>query len=69
MISPAEENRIIDQVLAGREDSYARLVEHYASVGTPENYVGEFNPGPRNLHLEMQAAAFAWLKLRLSQID
>jgi len=29
VISPAEENRIIDQVLAGREDSYARLVEHY----------------------------------------
>jgi len=44
-------------------------VEHYASVGTPENYVGEFNPGPHNLHLEMQAAAFAWLKLRLSLID
>jgi RNA polymerase sigma factor (sigma-70 family) len=28
-MSPVEENRIIDQVLAGREDAYSTLVEHY----------------------------------------
>lgn len=39
-----------------------RLADHYRSVGHPENYVGEFYPGPHKFDLEMQASAFAWLK-------
>ncbi|NOT77071.1 MAG: sigma-70 family RNA polymerase sigma factor [Cyclobacteriaceae bacterium] len=31
MISAAEENDLIDRILAGKEDAYARLVDHYKS--------------------------------------
>jgi hypothetical protein len=31
-------------------------------VGNPQNYVGEFYPGPHKFDLAMQASAFAWLK-------
>jgi dienelactone hydrolase len=50
---------------AGMRAADARLAAHYASVGAPENYVGQFYPGPHKFDLEMQAAAFAWLKQRL----
>ncbi|MCZ7545588.1 MAG: hypothetical protein M5R40_19615 [Anaerolineae bacterium] len=48
--------------VAGMKAADARLVQHYASVGHPEAYRGEFYPGPHKFDLEMQASAFAWLK-------
>ena len=42
-----------------------RLAAHYASVGRPENYVGQFYPGPHKFDLPMQDAAFSWLSLQL----
>lgn len=47
--------------LRGMEDADARLKEHYRLVGRPENYVGEFYPGPHKFDLEMQASAFGWI--------
>jgi hypothetical protein len=51
---------------AGMRTTDARLAAHYTSVDAPENYVGQFYPGPHKFDLEMQAAALAWLKQRLS---
>jgi hypothetical protein len=45
----------------------ARLAAHYASVGRPGNYVGQFYRGPHKFDLEMQEAAFAWLTRHLGQ--
>jgi hypothetical protein len=50
---------------AGMRAAHARLTQHYASVGQPENYVGQFYPGPHKFDIDMQAAAFAWLKQQL----
>jgi dienelactone hydrolase len=50
----------------GMRDADARLKAHYASVGNPEAYVGQFYPGPHKFDLEMQTAAFAWLKQSLA---
>jgi dienelactone hydrolase len=50
---------------AGMRAADARLAAHYAGVGRPENYLGQFYPGPHKFDLDMQAAAFAWLKQRL----
>ncbi len=47
---------------AGMRAADARLAGHYASVGAPQNYTGQFYPGPHKFDLEMQAAAFDWLK-------
>lgn len=47
--------------LAGMEAAHAKLAAHYASVGAPDAYTGQFYPGPHKFDLEMQAAAFAWL--------
>jgi hypothetical protein len=44
----------------------ARLKGHYASVGHPEAYTGQFYPGPHKFDLEMQVAAFAWLRKQLA---
>jgi dienelactone hydrolase len=49
----------------GMRDADARLRTHYASVGKPEAYLGQFYPGPHRFDLEMQSAAFEWLKLTL----
>jgi dienelactone hydrolase len=38
-----------------------RIAEHYAFVGRPNNYAGQFYPGPHKFDREMQTAAFAWL--------
>ncbi len=46
----------------GMRDADAKLAAHYASVGKPDAYVGQFYPGPHRFDLEMQAAAFAWLE-------
>ena len=51
---------------AGMRAADARLAAHYASVGQPQNYIGQFYPGPHKFDLEMQAAAFAWLRQRLA---
>ncbi len=51
--------------VAGMRAADARLAAHYASVGSPGNYVGQFYPGPHKFDLEMQAAAFAWLTRHL----
>ena len=46
----------------GMRDAHARLQSHYASAGKPEAYTGQFYPGPHKFDLEMQAAAFDWLR-------
>jgi len=46
----------------GMRDADARLKAHYASVGNPQAYVGQFYPGPHKFDREMQTAAFAWFK-------
>jgi dienelactone hydrolase len=53
--------------LEGMHAADARLALHYQSVGHPEAYTGQFYPGPHKLDLEMQAAAFAWLKEHLGK--
>ncbi len=49
----------------GMRAADARLAAHYQSVRHPEAYTGQFYPGPHKFDLEMQAAAFAWLKKQL----
>lgn len=45
----------------GMEAAHTRLAAHYAAVGAPDAYRGEFYPGPHKFDLPMQEAAFAWL--------
>ena len=45
----------------GMQEAHKRLAGHYQSVGSPENYVGRFYPGPHQFSLEMQRDAFDWL--------
>lgn len=52
---------------AGMRAADARLRAHYAGVGHPECYCGEFYPGPHQFSLAMQDAAFAWLKRHLGE--
>ncbi len=47
---------------AGMMDAHARLQNHYARVGKPDAYTGQFYPGPHKFDLEMQLAAFRWLR-------
>ncbi len=49
----------------GMKAADARLKQHYAAVGHPGNYVGQFYPGPHQFDIAMQDAAFAWLEERL----
>lgn len=49
----------------GMKDAHQRLQRHYASVGSPSAYTGQFYPGTHKFDLEMQSAAFAWLKQKL----
>jgi dienelactone hydrolase len=49
----------------GMQAAHERLRAHYAGVGDPNAYTGEFYPGPHKFDLEMQQAAFAWLKAQL----
>ena len=46
----------------GMRDAHARLQSHYASVGKPDAYTGQFYPGPHKFDLEMQTTAFDWLR-------
>ena len=48
--------------LEGMQAAHARLQAHYAGVGQPGAYTGQFYPGPHKFDLQMQAAAFDWLK-------
>jgi dienelactone hydrolase len=49
----------------GMRDAHTRLQNHYASVGKPDAYTGQFYPGPHKFDLEMQAVAFDWFKEQL----
>jgi dienelactone hydrolase len=51
--------------LEGMRAADTRIARHYASVGKPENYVGQFYPGGHKFDLPMQTAAFDWLAARL----
>jgi dienelactone hydrolase len=51
---------------AGMHAAHERLQGHFSSVGQPQAYTGQFYPGPHKFDLEMQRAAFAWLKQQLS---
>ena len=51
----------------GMRDAHARLQSHYASAGRPDAYTGQFYPGPHKFDLEMQAAAFDWLRQQFSR--
>lgn len=51
----------------GMRDAHARLQKHYAGVGQPDAYAGQFYPGPHKFDLEMQSAAFDWLKKQLGK--
>jgi dienelactone hydrolase len=50
---------------AGMHAAHERLAEHYAGAGQSAAYTGQFYPGPHKFDLEMQEAAFGWLKERL----
>jgi hypothetical protein len=43
-----------------------RLKAIYNAAGAGENYCGQFYPGPHKFDLEMQMAAFIWLKEKLA---
>ena len=49
----------------GMKDAQARLQGHYAIVGKPDAYTGQFYPGTHKFDLEMQSAAFDWLQKQL----
>ncbi len=46
----------------GMKAADQRLALHYRNSGQPGAYVGQFYAGPHKFDLEMQGAAFAWLK-------
>ena len=48
--------------LEGMRAAHDRLADHYSYAGAPDAYVGQFYPGPHKFDLEMQRAAFDWLK-------
>lgn len=50
---------------AGMHAAHERLQSHYAGVGAPAAYRGEFYPGPHKFDLDMQQSAFDWLKAKL----
>jgi dienelactone hydrolase len=59
----------LDDELFTQEGMYAaheKLSHLYAQSGHPEAYTGQFYPGPHKFDLEMQEAAFAWLKEQLA---
>jgi len=51
---------------AGMRAADVRLKALFASVGAPDNYTGQFYPGPHKFDCEMQGAAFDWLVQRLA---
>jgi dienelactone hydrolase len=53
----------------GMQEAHERIAGHYQHAGQPAAYTGQFYPGPHKFDLEMQAAAFAWLKQALGITD
>jgi dienelactone hydrolase len=51
---------------AGMHAAHERLSRHYAAAGRADAYTGQFYPGPHKFDLEMQRAAFGWLKAQLA---
>jgi dienelactone hydrolase len=49
----------------GMRTAHEKILGHYQSVSSPKGYTGQFYPGPHKFDLEMQAAAFDWLKKQL----
>jgi hypothetical protein len=49
----------------GMRDAHAKISQHYQDSGRPEAYTGQFYPGVHKFDLQMQQAAFAWLKEKL----
>jgi dienelactone hydrolase len=49
----------------GMRAAHERLACLYATTGHSGAYTGQFYPGPHKFDLEMQAAAFEWLKQQL----
>jgi dienelactone hydrolase len=52
--------------LEGMHAADARLKTIYTTVNAGANYTAQFYPGPHKFDLEMQTAAFAWLKEKLA---
>ncbi len=50
---------------AGMRAADERLKGHFAAAGRPEAYTGQFYPGAHRFDLEMQKAAFEWLREKL----
>lgn len=48
--------------LDGMQAADRRIADHYAAAGSRAAYTGQFFPGEHKFDLEMQTAAFAWLK-------
>ena len=49
----------------GMRDAHAKISQHYQDSGHADAYVGQFYPGVHKFDLQMQQAAFAWLKEKL----
>jgi dienelactone hydrolase len=52
--------------MEGMQAADKRLAAHYQGVGRPENYAGEFYPGPHKFDLAMQKSAFAFIKKHMA---
>jgi dienelactone hydrolase len=50
----------------GMQAAHEKITALYRQVGCPDAYTGQFYPGPHKFDLEMQRAAFAWLKQTLA---
>jgi dienelactone hydrolase len=48
--------------VAGMRAANERIATHYRQAGFPEMYTSQFFAGPHKFDLEMQSAAFQWLK-------
>jgi dienelactone hydrolase len=61
-----EDNLFVPQ---GMQDAHERLKMLYHSVGGGEFYTGQFYPGPHKFDLQMQAAAWDWLRCQVSPME
>ncbi len=52
--------------LEGMQSAHARIAAHYATIGRPAAYTGEFYDGPHKFDVQMQDAAFTWLAAHLT---
>jgi dienelactone hydrolase len=52
----------------GMQAAHERITSHYKGTDQPENYKGEFYPGPHKFDLRMQRSAFAWLNQQLTKV-